>query len=312
MLTLTLSLCVNPVGAKETDPDSSLADAPAMPWLVRAGFLSRALLLPIEQDGAPDLSYWPNHTNLLSFTAGYRDFVVGFSQSTGQSEPVETHGTSSGFDLRLSFPLEVVDRQLFLSGTVQDYRGFYLQSPQVDDTPLVREDISARHLELAASYFLDPSFDYSGYFVGLARQDGFEDSFFARVVGSSSTVSGHQALVPGDYADDYGASSAVSAVDSYAVHALAGYALHLSWAGLFTNAGLAFGLNGAFAIPEGGTEPSRLSAGLAMQFAFGLGFAREHWHAAMLVDGSAHEVRLRELGVSWLPIQANFVFGLRF
>jgi hypothetical protein len=108
VLAIALSLCARPVGATEPDPDSSQADVPAPPWLLRAGFLSRSLLLSLERDGAHRLSYWPNHTKLLSFTGGYRGLVLGFSLSAGRSEPVETHGASSGFDLRASFPLEVV------------------------------------------------------------------------------------------------------------------------------------------------------------------------------------------------------------
>jgi hypothetical protein len=165
LLATAALLCVIPAGATVDDADDSQSEAHVLPWLLRAGFLSRALLLPIEQDGAPDLSYWPNHTNLINFTAGYRGLLIGYSQSAGESEPVETHGASSGFDLRLSYPLEIAERQLFLSATVQDYRGFFLESPQVADTPLVREDMSARHFGLAASYFLDPSFDYADNFV---------------------------------------------------------------------------------------------------------------------------------------------------
>lgn len=281
-------------------------------WLAGAGLGLRGLRFVL--DGS-DPGYVDYKTNILvsqSLTAGYDDFVLSASFPAGNLKPEETHGRSRGFDLVAAYPISVMDRELMLVATVQNYLGLY-RDPQPygpsDRLLLPRDGMRSYFYGAAGTYYLNPAFSSSQHAGHPLTSEG---SLAVGLSLSHFGVSDQAPLIPTELSENYGGLAKLRSLNATTLAAPVGGELYLvAPFGGYVSLGAGLGPNVSYVSAKGSGERG-VKVGATASLSAGYGFTSERFFIGCLLDAQVNALMLSEATAYALSMVGFCELGFMF
>lgn len=275
------------------------------------GFGLDSLDFSVEQEGAPDVDYEPNVGAITNLKVGYLEYTASAGLGVGLQDNKKKYGTTDYMDFRLSRVFDLADRDLFVEGFYQNYKGFYLEK---GDETEIRSDLSVGSAGAGATFFFNRDFSYTNTFDHYTHARSRLGSFVLRLGLLRTMVKGDDPIVPSQLQSIYGKTGTLTKSTAYIASLTGGYVYDLVFLdSLFASAMLLVG-------GTVGSQEYKVDSGKHGGFTFSpaivlrgaTGYAGETFMAGLNLGINLETTKVKETELQWFIVDVRFFVGMRY
>jgi hypothetical protein len=307
------------------NPDDEASATSAAPttsqrFLIRPFIAVPWLALSLTKPGAPDIDYSPNTEVALGLKAGYRALNISFSfNAPGSEEDPASYGETTYFDLQVATTFHGLGREWLLSGFVQTYQGFYVDSSSftaVGGGHVLYPNLYMATAGAALDFFSNPQFSYDAAFLSYKPRQKSVGSWALRAaVGFAGfRNTDNTSIIPAQAAAAYGSLAGLNSVVDWYTSVSGGYVYDwLITHHVFLSGSFLLGATIARQTYEVNTVPSTsASVGGSVTIAAAVGYVGSTFHGGFAADSLGESTSISDVSILFLRGAVTLFFGARF